>query len=288
MTAGRTGPLRAARGVLKSRFFRESTTLQCAALLKASCGLLSSVVLAVSLGALEQSVFYLAVSVYALFWTLLNLGVGPIATMHIAKEARSGDRARLEGWVGVSLRISFGLASIALIAGLLGIALVSWGPAEATFGGLFDGAGVRVVTLAALLACSPLFESPRNIFIAGLQGERRMLDVARVEVGQEVARLGCVTAGALMTRDAMGATVGMLLGSLVGGLLSLDAYARVRRLESSSLPRLRGALGNREIQTTAVVREGIKVGLVRNVDSLGTETVPALLVGQLGDRTWVT
>ena len=86
---------RAAQGVLASRFLRESTTLQAASLIKAGCGLLSSVVLAVTLGALEQSVFYLATRAYALLWTLLNLGVGPIATMHIAKEARGGGGARL-------------------------------------------------------------------------------------------------------------------------------------------------------------------------------------------------
>ncbi|MEL6431629.1 MAG: oligosaccharide flippase family protein [Planctomycetota bacterium] len=278
---------RAAQGVLASRFLRESTTLQAASLIKAGCGLLSSVVLAVTLGALEQSVFYLATSAYALLWTLLNLGVGPIATMHIAKEARGGGGARLVGWMGVSLRISFGLALIGValagaVFGLLGAGALD-GAA-----GLFDGEGLRVLGLSALLALSPLFEAPRNIFVAGLQGERRMLDVSRVEVGQEAARLAFVTFGALVTGDALGPTVGMLLGSLVGGALAFDAYGRARRAEDSHLPRVRDALRSREIRTGHAVREGVKVGLVRNVDSLGTETIPSLLVGQLGDRTWVT
>jgi len=279
---GRIG--RGARGALASRFFRESTTLQVASLVTAACGLASSIVLAIELGAEEQSVFYLGVSAYALFWTLLNLGVGPIATMHIAKEAEGGGGPRLDGWIGAALLVSLGLAAVSVSVAACAWLLVP----DALVAGLFDGEGPRVVMLAALLALSPVFEAPRNIFVAALQGERRMAAVARVDVGQEFARLGFVVVGVTLTGDALGAALGTLAGGAVGAALAFDAYGAARRDPASHLPRLRDAARSREIRTGRALREGLKVGLVRNVDSLGIETIPSLLVGQLGDRTWVT
>ena len=272
-----------ARGALKSRFLRESSTLQVASLFTAFSNIAGSVVLARVLGGPELGVFYLAISVYALVWSLLNLGLAPVATMKVAGAVRSGDRDRLRSEIGLYLRLSGVLAFLAL-----GLAAGSYLlPTEGLARGLFDLDGPRIFALAALLGIAPIFEAPRNLCVAGLLGERRMLPLARVEVGQELCRVGFVCAGAIMTGSALGAVLGQIAGNVCGCLLSVDAFERERRRADSILPSLRGALRSDAARAWPAIKEGAKVGLVRNVDQLGVQTIPSLLLGSVADKQWV-
>lgn len=282
--SGRAGGGRL-RALLGSRFLRESTTLQLASVAIAGSSLVSSVLLAHILREREQAVFYLAISAYAMFWTFLNLGIAPVATMRIARAARSDDPALMAGVMGVFLRLSMALAAVALV---IGVGLWLLAPDE-WLASTFKGNGTRVALYAAILTAAPLFEAPRNLFAASLQGERRMVELARVEVGAELARLGFVVSGALITGDALGPTLGTLCGLFAGSLLGLDAYRRASREPGSHLPPLRVALRSKGGTSNRwVLREGVKVGLVRNVDSLGTQTIPTLLLGMFGETAWVT
>lgn len=275
---------RAAQGALKSRFLKESTTLQMASLVTAGSNLIGSVVLAATLGARELSVFYLAVSVYALFWSFLNLGLAPVATMRIAGALRSGDKKQLEATIGLFFRLSVALAIVAVVLATVSRWFVPEGFAER----IFDYSGSRILLYASLLGIVPLFEAPRNLCVAALQGQRRMSALARIEVGQELCRVVCVIAGALVTWSALGPTIGFLAGNFCGCVLSLDAYRRERRSPGSILPPLGRAFMTRGASAGSALREGVKVGLVRNVDSLGVETIPTLLVGVFGNQVWAT
>lgn len=273
-----------ARGALKSRFLRESSTLQVASIVTAFGNVAGSVVLARVLGGAELGVFYLAVSVYALFWSLLNLGLAPVATMKVAGAVRSGDRERLRSEVGLHLRLSGVLAVLA--TSLAGVSLLL--PSDGLAVRLFDLDGPRIFTLAALLGIAPLFETLRNLCVAGLLGERRMAPLARVEVGQEICRVCFVCAGAIATGSALGAVLGQIAGNACGCVLSLDAFERERRRQDSILPSLRGALRAESTRAWPAIKEGAKVGLVRNVDQLGVQTIPSLLLGALvGDKNLV-
>lgn len=275
---------RTARGALGSRFVRQSSILQLASLGTAASNVVGSVVLAHLLGARELGLFYIAGGMYALLWFFLNLGLAPVATMRIAGAVRGGDpRGTLPASMGAILRLGLALGVVAATIGATTWAFLPRSVAEA----LFDEDAGRVVACASLLTLGPLFEAPRNLCIAALQGERRMLALARVELGQEVGRLGFVVVGAILTRTAVGPALGLVAGHAVGALLSVDAYRRERREEGSILPPLLPCLWTRGASHVRVLKEGFKVGLVRNMDSLGFETVPTLLLGVLGNRTWV-
>ncbi|MEM9802452.1 MAG: hypothetical protein AAGA20_19140 [Planctomycetota bacterium] len=269
----------AVRRALGSRFLRESTTLQAVALVTAGSNLAGSVAMTHVLGAHELSLFYLAIAAYSLLWGLMNLGLASVATAKIAGAIRSGSDDDLVGWMGVFLRLSIALAVAAFAVGFFALPLGS----EYAF----DEDGARVGRLAAALSLVPLLDVLRIVCSAALQGERRMASLARIDLGQEICRVVLVVAGALIVGAAEGAVAGMLVASLCGTAFALDAYARERRDGSSSLPSLRAALFSRTVPARRALGEGIQVGLVRNVDALGVQTLPRLILGAFGNTTWV-
>lgn len=268
------------RQTFGSRFLRQSTTLQAAAAVNAASNLVGTVVLANVLGVGELAIFYLAVSSYSLLWSLMNLGLASVATSRIAANLQAGRQERMIGWVGVLLRLSFALAGTAFLVGLVAIPSV----AEA----YFSENGARIGQLGALLMLVPLLDVPRIAACSAMQAERRMLALARVDMGQELCRLVLVVAGALAFGNAMGPVAGSLAASVAGSLIALDTYRRERKSDSSALPTMVTAARSRSVPAKLALREGVKVGLVRNIDSLGMQTLPTLILGGIGDQKWVT
>ncbi|MEM9380490.1 MAG: lipopolysaccharide biosynthesis protein, partial [Planctomycetota bacterium] len=192
---------------------------------------------------------------------------------------RAGRPEDLVGWIGAFLRLSLALAAVAFLVGLVVLPL---GSRLA-----LDVDGERIGRLAVALALVPLLDVPRIVCSAALQGERRMLPLARIDTGQEVCRLVLVVAGALLVGGAEGPVGGMILASVCGSLIALDSYRRQRRAPDSVLPGLVQAFRTRTVPARRALREGIQVGFVRNVDSLGVQTLPTLILGSLGNRDWV-
>ena len=90
-----------------------------------------------------------------------------------------------------------------------------------------------------------------------------------------------VVSGALLFGGAEGPVGGMILAASCGSLLALDAYRRQRRAPDSVLPGLVRAFRTRTVPAKHALRDGIQVGFVRNVDSLGVQTLPTLILGSL-------
>ena len=268
------------RSALGSRFFRQSSTLQGAAAVNALSSVVGMIVLTRVLGVAELSVFYLAINVYSLLWSLMNVGLASVGTSRIAVSLRAGDREQMVGWVGVMLRLSFVLAALALVIGALVL------PAASEW--YFEENASRIGFLSALLMLVPVLDVPRVACCSAMQAERKMHALARIDIGQELCRLVFVIAGALAFGTALGPVLGMLAASVAASLLALESYRRERRSEDSVLPSLGTALRARAVPMRLAVREGVKVGLVRNIDSLGTQILPTLILGGLGNQKWVT
>ncbi|QDV07152.1 Polysaccharide biosynthesis protein [Planctomycetes bacterium Poly30] len=268
------------RRTLGSGFFRQSTTLQGAAFVNAASNLAGTIALTNILGVGELAIFYLAVSAYSLLWSFMNLGLASVATSRIAANLQAGRKQRMIGWVGILLRLSLALSVVAFLVG--GLVLP---PACEAY---FEENQIRIGELSVLLMLIPLLDVPRIAACSALQAERRMLALARVDIGQELCRLVLVLAGALAFGNAMGPVVGMLAASAAGSAIALDTFRRERKEPSSSLPRMGTAIRARSVPARLALREGIKVGLVRNIDSLGMTILPTLILGGVGDQKWVT
>ncbi len=264
--------------LVKNRFLRDSTTLQVGAVSIAFASFLGAVALTHVLGAQKQGRFYLAIAVYSLFWFALNLGLYQVATSQVAAAVSRANRGKVAAWLAYYLK-----ANLVLGVGLA--ALGWWGLPWLT--GAFYGER-EVGRLAGILALTPLVELPRVVACAGLQGTRRMLALARVENGMELARVFLVVAGALLTDSALGPIVGMVAASGVGSLLAVDAYRREHARDPERLPGVVAILGRiREVPLRHGLRLGIKYGLVRNVDAFGVQILPPLILGYFGTEAWV-
>ena len=259
----------------RSRFLRDSATLQVAALFNNLGNLVSTFALAHVLGARMQGEYYLAVATWSFLWFTVNLGLTSVVTSQVAAAVARKNRLKVAAWLAWLLKSSLVLGGGATVLAWLVL------PGFSAF--LYDSRDVGV--LAAVLGLTPLVEFGRVVVCAGLQGARRMGALARVENAQEYLRVALVITGALVTGDALGPILGNLVASGCGSLLAVSIYVRE---EDEIMPGVRTIL--REVRGVPIrhgLRLGLRMGLVRNVDAYGVQILPAMIMGALGNEAWV-
>ena len=96
-----------------------------------------------------------------------------------------------------------------------------------------------------------------------------------------------MSSGAILTGDAVGPVIATLLASVGGSALAWDLYQQERRA-GTPLPRMRDLWRAHDAPLGRALGEGAKVGLVRNVDALGVQILPTLILGKFGDERWVS
>jgi O-antigen/teichoic acid export membrane protein len=259
--------------MFKSRFARDSATLQIGGMLNAAGNLLSSVALAFTLGAREQGDFYTAQALYAFFFFTLNLGVVQAAVSQIAGASARSLEDKVANWLAF-LAKAYLAAAIVLVG--LGWVVLPW---------LADWQyDARPLGWWAWFLClTPLVELPKVVCCAALQGTRRMLPLAQCENGMEACRVVLVVAGAAITGDPLGPVLGTLAASVVGSILAIDIYRRARREDRTCLPGLRDIAARiRSIPLREGLPLGIRIGMMRNVDALALDALPPLIIRKFG------
>ena len=271
------------RHLLASRFVRDSTVLQAGSLTISGLAFLGTVALTHVLGAHRQGEFYIAVAAYSLLWFCLNLGLYPVTISQVSQCLAKQDREGALRWLAYLFKsgVPLGLLTLATGTWLLPLALGWWTTDP--------GSDVqRIALCASILALSPLLELPRVVALAGLEGARRMLAVTRVENAQEVLRVVLVVIGALLTGSAVGPAIGTVSASALGSLVALRVFKRERLVHAQDLPGmgeiLRAAV---RVPWTMGLRLGIKMGIVRNIDALAVQVLPALILGHFSSPQWV-
>ena len=264
--------------MMGSRFVRDSATLQAASMLNSVASLACALALAHVLGSLQQGEFYLAIATYSFLWFSVNLGLYPVATSQLAAAAARGSDYKVAFWTAYLVKALLWMGTAFAI---LAVAVLPW-VAEQVYG------NERVGWVAALMALTPLVELPRSACCAAFQGTRRMVVLAKVENGQECVRVFLVVAGAVVTQDALGPAIGMLLASCVGSILAVDAYVRETRSGEKPLPKVRTVLGLlKEVPLFYGLRLGLRLGVTQNMHALGVNILPPLVLGVVGNTRWV-
>lgn len=270
--------------IRRSRFARDAAVLQVAAGLTAAGNLISTIALAFLLGAETQGTYYLATAVYSLFYLVANVGLQTVTVSHVARAMAAGDRNGIVAWLGFLFKAGAGLGAL-----LLGVAVVALPPITDHF-----YADPRIGVWAVWLCATPLLELPRMVAAAAFQGTRRMLDLAQLENFVEVGRVFLLISGILIIGGAEGAVLGSLAASVLGSILALLMYVRVRR-ELMADPNVKAVLpgprellrGTRMISLRDGLPQGIQVGFMRNLDALALDVVPMLLMGHYGTKSQV-
>jgi O-antigen/teichoic acid export membrane protein len=272
---------------IKNKFLRDTATLQATGLINQASQILSTVLIARILGAEGQGLFVSAIALQGLFYFLLNMGLTQATISQLAAAHARNNRVKVAGW----------LAFMAKCLILFGIVLAATGwfilPAvgELIFDFFEDGAGGhghQIGIWAWLLCLQPILEMPRIVAGVAFQGTRRMFALGTMENGQEVTRLFLVILGAAITDSPQGAIIGYLGACLVGSVLAIDMYTRVREDDPGLLPSVREIwTGMRGIPIMRGLRLGIRVGLLKNGHSLFITVFPRLIIGGVAGMGWV-
>lgn len=264
-----------------SRFLRDSTTLQIGAMCLSAGNLAGLVALTHVLGARQQGEFYLAIAIYSFLWFLLGLGIYPVAINRVARATAKQDHETAAAWIAY---LGKGTAILGVLT--LVIAVFVLPPAARAWLGAGSSDPARIARHAAILCTIPLVEVPRVMALAALTGTRRMASLARVENGQEACRVLLVVVGALVVGDARGPVLGMLAASVLGSCLGLEAW--IREAAAGHMPGPMAAWrARRRLPWRAGIRDGVQMGLVRNIDAYGVQILPALILGRFGSPQWV-
>lgn len=264
---------------LRHKFVRDAATLQVAGVLNQASQVLSTVVLAYLLGAKGQGLFVSAVALQALFYFLINFGITQATTGQIAAAAARGNEFKSSGWIAfiAKLMVVFGVALFA-VGGLVlpRIAEIFYGERQ-------------VGVWAWWLCAQPVLDLPKVVASVAFQGTRRMLFLGQLENGHELVRFFLVILGATISASPAGAVVGHLVASGIGSILALELYREARRDRGYPLPGVREiAARMRDVKIRQGIRLGLRVGLLKNGQSLFGNVFPRLIIGIVADVSWVT
>ena len=257
--------------------------MQVSGLLIQASQAISAVWLARVLGAAGQGLFVSALSLQALFYFLVSVGVWPATTSQIAAANLRGQNEKLATWLAFMAKSMLVFGVGLTVAGWFLLPVVSralYGAqnSEAAFIGLW----------AWLLNFQIILEMPRSVVGVALHGTRRMFALSKVENGHELLRLTMVVGGAWATRSPAGAVLGSLGSSTIASCVALIIYRRERRGGFGWLP----SMGEIAMRMPGVpiwrgLRMGLRVGLVMNISLLALNTLPRLAIGTVANIEWV-
>ncbi len=264
---------------LQNKFLRDTATLQIAGMFNQFSQLISAVALAFLLGAHGQGMFISAIALQALGFFLINVGVPQATASQISAAAARGNEFKTCGWIAFMAKITivFGLFLFAAGAFVL--------PRVGEF--FYEDRSVGV--WAWWLCAQPLLELPRIVAQVAFQGTRRMLPLAQVENAQEAVRFFLVIIGALVTGSPTGAIIGSLVAGVFGSTIAMAIYHQARHDGGYPLPSAAEIIRHmRDIKIRQGIRQGLRVALLKNGQSLFGNVFPRLIIGVVAGQAWVT
>lgn len=271
--------------LIKSRFFRDTATLQIAGALNQVSQLASTVFLAYLLGAEGQGHFVLALALQGLLHFLINTGVVPATVSQIAAAHVRGNHDKTAGWIAFLAKAVLTFGTIILVVGWFVLPWVG----QHFYDEPSHGHGHEIGMWAWFLCLEPLLDLPRVVAAVAFQGTRRMKALGQVENADEVVRFFLVVVGAVVTGSPAGAVAGTVVAALFGSVLAIELYSTARHDGGPPLPGVRDiARRMREIPLWKGLRLGIRVGLLKNGTALFLSIFPRLIIGRVVGAEWTS
>ena len=264
---------------LRNKFVRDTATLQVSGGLNQISGICSSILIAFLLGAVGQGRFAVAVVLQGLFYNLINVGSVQATVSQLASASSRGLTDKVSSWMAYLAKFYLLFNGLLILIGWLCLPSL----AERWYGDRELG------VLAAWLCLWPILDTPRAVVFAAFQGTRRMLLLAQLENGHELMRVFLVSSGAVITGSVQGAVLGEIAARVLASALAVGMYARARGGGGGSeLPPLARVL--RDMARTPLRRGmplSLRVGMLKNVNTLFLHIFPRLLLGGTAGMAWV-
>ena len=264
-------------GMLRTKFVRDAATLQVATGVSQVFQVGTTVALALMLGAEGQGIYVSAIALQALVFFLINVGVMQATVGQIAAAAARQNEYKSSGWIAFLAKTVAAFGVLIFVAGWFLLPYI---------GELFyDDRQVGV--WAWWLCAVPLIELPKVVASAAFLGTRRMVALGQLETTCDLVRLFLVVCGAVATGSPEGAIIGVLLSSCVSAVLSAGLYRRARSDGDYPLPGARAILQRaRDIKIRQGIRQGLRVALIKNGQSLFGNIFPRLIIGAVTGLEW--
>ncbi len=271
--------------MLRTKFVRDSATLQIGALINACGNFLSSVVVAHLLGAHLQGIYFVTIAFFSFFFFTTSLGVLPATVSQVAAASARGLTEKVAQWLAFLLKAHLLLAAVLVGLGWFVLPAV----AELVYGTSELPVAPRQVGIWAWWLCfMPLLELPKVVCIAAFQGTRRMLPLAQTENASEAIRVVLVVVGAMGTGTPAGPLIGWMAASFLSSFVALDLYRRAQSDGGPPLPTVRDVLRRwSSVPVRRGMRLGVRIGLLRNVDALAVSILPPLIIQRFGTSEYV-
>ena len=265
-------------GALRSKFMRDAATLQVASTVSQVFQVFTTAALALILGAKGQGLYISAIALQALVFFLVNVGVLQATVSQVAAAASRNNEYKSSGWIAFLAKT---VAVFGVVIFILGFFVLPW------IGELVYKD--RTVGLWAWWLCAmPLIELPKVVASAAFQGTRRMVALGQLDTTYDLCRFFLVVCGALVTGDARGAIYGLLAASAVGAVVAAGLYRKARRDGDYPLPSVGTILRRgRDIKIRQGIRQGLRVALIKNGQSLFGNIFPRLIIGAVTGLDWV-
>ncbi len=271
--------------LLRSRFMRDTATLQIAGMINQLSQLASTVFLAFLLGAEGQGHFVLAVALQGLLHFLINTGMVPATVSQIAAAHVRGNHDKTAGWIAFLAKAVLTFGTIILVVGWFVLPWVG----ERFYDEPSHGHGREIGMWAWFLCLEPLLDLPRVVASVAFQGTRRMRALGQVENADEVVRFFLVVLGAAITGSPAGAVLGTVVAALFGSVLAVELYSAARHDGGPPLPNVRDILRRMpDVPLWRGLRLGIRVGLLKNGTALFLSVFPRLIIGTFVGAAWTT
>ena len=263
---------------LRTKFVRDAATLQVASTISQGFQVVTTAALALLLGAEGQGLYVSAIALQALVFFLINVGVLQATVSQVAAAAARQNEYKSSGWIAFLAKT---VAAFGLLIFVAGWFVLPW-IGEVLYG------DPTVGVWAWWLCAMPLIELPKVVAGAAFQGTRRMLALGQLENAYDMMRFFLVVCGAVVTGSPVGALVGLLLTSVGGAVLSAALYHRARMDGGYPLPSV-GAIVRRarDIKIRQGIRQGLRVALIKNGQSLFGNIFPRLIIGAVSGVEWV-
>jgi O-antigen/teichoic acid export membrane protein len=271
---------------LKSRLMKETATLQVSAMLNQGSQLFSSIVLAFLLGSHELGLYFLAISLQAVLYNLVNVGVVQATITQVAAASVRDSREKVAGWLAFLVKSNVVFSVLVLVVGWWALpAISSWWYDER----LGDAEAHNLGRWAWYLSIWPLLDTPRVVAQVAFQGTRRMLPLGQLDNGQELMRALLVTCGAILVGSWEGAVLGEIASRVLASYMAMDMYRAALKDGEGWLPSMRDVWKQApDISLASGMRLSLRIGFIKNVNVLFMDLLPYLMLGNLASASWVT
>ncbi len=270
---------------LKSKFVKDAATLQASAMMNQASQLVSSIAVAYLLGSHGQGLFLVAVSLQALLFNLVNVGIVLATTTQVAAASARDIRVKVAGWLAFLVKSHVLCSSVQVVVGWFALPWI----ADWMYRGEIGADGAReVARWAWWLTLWPLLDTPRTVAQVALHGTRRMLRLGQLDNGTELVRMFLVTSGAAITGSPQGAVLGEIASRVLGAFLAAELYHSARTEPGAWLPSLRDVFrGVPDIPLRQGIPLGLRVGVIKNSHVLFVEILPDLVLPRVAGFSWV-